>query len=298
VADKRVLGKGLEALIPSTPLLRTREALFDPGASSRESIVKIPLDKIQPNPYQPRLEIDPQGLLDLAQSVREKGIVQPVIVRQKGDLYELIAGERRWRAVREAGLSEIPAIIRNVQDEDLLELALVENIQREGLNAIEEARAYQRLQDEFKLSQADVAEKVGKDRSTIANTLRLLALPDEIQRYISTGLLSEGHARAVLALTSQELQILLARKILAGKLSVRQTEHEVVVLQRTSKHEHRKRTGLHRDAHLLSLEEEMQRILGTKVRIHRRGGRGKIEIEFYGQEDLERIITFLKVNVE
>lgn len=229
--------------------------------------------------------------------MREKGIVQPVIVRQKGDVYELIAGERRWRAVREAGLSDIPAIIRNVQDEDLLELALVENIQREGLNAIEEARAYQRLQDEFKLSQADVAEKVGKDRSTIANTLRLLALPDEIQKYISTGLLSEGHARAVLALSSQDLQILLARKILAEKLSVRQTEHEVVVLQRTSRHEHRRKTTLHRDAHLLSLEEEMQRVMGTKVHIHRRGGRGRIEIEFYGQEDLERIITFFKVNV-
>jgi ParB family chromosome partitioning protein len=297
VAEKKVLGKGLEALIPATPTIRAREQLFDIGGAPREAVVRIPLESIRPNPYQPRVEINPHRLLELAQSVREKGVVQPIVVRHKGDHYELIAGERRWRAVKEAGQHDIPAIVRDVKEEDLLELALVENLQREDLNPIEEARAYQRLVDEFKLSQADIAEKVGRDRSTVSNTLRLLSLPEEIQRYISSGLISEGHARAILSLTGHELQIILARRILTEKLSVRDAEREVVNLQKVTKHGHQRRMALHRDPHILSLEEEMQRILGTKVRVYRRGAKGRIEIEFYGQEDFERILALLKVSV-
>lgn len=270
---KMGLGKGLSALLP-------KDEEFD------GSVFFCPLEEIRPNRYQPRKNVKDASIDDLAASVKEKGIIQPVIIRRADQGYEIIAGERRWRAAQKAGLSRIPAIIKDVSNAEALELALIENIQRKDLNPIEEAEAYERLIDEFGLTQEDVAGRVGKERSTVANSLRLLRLPDYIKEDIYGHLLSMGHARVLAGIENTDSLKLIRDAIIKRALSVRAAENLARGLSKTGKrHSSRKET------HISSLTEDLMRCLGTKVRISKRGKKGRIEIEFYSEEDLDRILN-------
>ena len=265
---RKALGRGLGALIP----------MRDAGRYAEEN--GILLSEIRPNPFQPREVFSDAGIAELTESILRQGVLQPLVVRRVGSGYELIAGERRFRAAQQAGLERVPAVIREADDSELLEIALIENIQRENLNPIEEARAYRRLMDEFRLTQEQVAEKVAKDRSTIANTLRLLQLPDEVKAQISSGMLSAGHARALLNAGSATAQIAVARHVVKNRLSVRDTEQFM--------RKHREPAG---DPDHRALEERLTRTLGTKVKIHlRRGGRGRIELQFYSLAELDGLV--------
>jgi ParB family transcriptional regulator, chromosome partitioning protein len=290
-APKRGLGKGLSALIPARPA-KTFPASHPEGL---ERFIKV--GDIKPNRFQPRRKIRDESLLELAESIREKGVIEPVIVRRLGQGYELIAGERRFRAVQRLGLPEIPAIIRQASDQEALELALIENIQRENLNPLDEAKGYDRLQKEFSLTQEALAKKVGRERSTVANSLRLLTLPAEVQKLLEEDKLTAGHARAILMAGNSARQASLAREIVAKGLSVREAEAkargESVKQAGPSA---AKPKGL--DQYLSNVQNEMQRALGTKVRLVPKGkAKGKIEIEYYSAEDFERIMERLKIKV-
>jgi ParB family transcriptional regulator, chromosome partitioning protein len=279
---RSALGKGLSALIPDTPEPQT-------------GITELDVDLLRPNEYQPRLRVDDARLEELAQSIRAHGVIQPIVVRRAGETYEIIAGERRWRAAQQAGLRRVPVVVREGQTEsphDRLELALIENIQREDLNAIEEGIAYRRLADEFALTQDAIATAVGKDRSTVANVLRLLKLPDEVQEEVAAGRLSMGHARALLALTDAAAQRTLARDIIARNLSVRETEGLVKKSVEPAP-AHPVRTPQPADVHTRAAEDKLRLQLGTRVRIVRRGTKGRIEIEFVSEEELIRIYDAL-----
>ena len=278
---RQALGKGLSSLIPEPPAARP-----DPG------LLMLDVDRIQPSQYQPRSDF--AGLEGLVESIRENGIVQPVVVRQEGERFELIAGERRWRAAQLAGMMRIPAVIRKVGQDRVLELALVENIQRKDLNPIEEARAYDLLISQMNLSQADVAKRVGRERSSVANSLRLLKLPDKVQKMLQGGGLLSGHAKAIVAISDAATQIRVADEVIRRDLSVRETEALVQRLQSgegTAKAGREAGAAVAADPNVRAAEEKMQHRLGTKVRIVRRGGRGKIEIEFYSDEELDRLFT-------
>jgi ParB family transcriptional regulator, chromosome partitioning protein len=280
---RSALGKGLSALIPDTPEPRT-------------GVTELDVDRLRPNEYQPRLRIDDARLEELAQSIRAHGVIQPIVVRRVGETYEIIAGERRWRAAQHAGLRRVPVVVREVQSEsphDLLEMALIENIQREDLNAIEEGAAYRRLADEFAMSQDAIAKAVGKDRSTVANMVRLLKLPDEVQDEVAAGRLSMGHARALLALTDAAAQRTLARDIIARNLSVRETEGLVKKAVETAPPRTAMRPTQAADVHTRAAEDKLRLQLGTRVRIVRRGKKGRIEIEFVSEEELIRIYDAL-----
>jgi ParB family transcriptional regulator, chromosome partitioning protein len=285
---KKGLGRGLGALIPgaSEPRLET-----DGGALS----VRVEVDRITPSPFQPRRTFDEAKIDELAASIRNQGIIQPLVVRRKGDGYELIAGERRWRAAMRAGLTQVPIVVRDASDHEALQLALVENLQREDLNPIEEANGYRRLQEEFQWSQEEMAEKVGKSRPAIANSMRLLSLPTEVQQEVSSGNLPAGQARALLGLHSEPLILSAYREVLAKGLSTRETEKLVrhLLLGRR-----RRRQVPLIDPDLRSIVEELQRLLGTRVRLlpKARSARGKIEIEYYSLPDLDRIIQTIKRN--
>jgi ParB family chromosome partitioning protein len=274
--EKRpALGKGLSALIPDS---------FEP----RMSPIEVDIDRLTPNELQPRGHMDPATLEDLSRSIAANGIIQPIIVRKVGDRFQIIAGERRWRAARLAGLLRVPIVVREVvagAERSLLEVALIENIQRENLNPIEEALAYRRLADQFEMTQEAIAVAVGKDRVTIANTLRLLKLPVDVRADVASGALSMGHARALLALSEEAEQRRMARDVVARGLSVRETESLV------------KKTGEGRapatsstvDVHTRAAEDRLRLVLGTRVRIVRRGTRGRIEIDFGSEDELIRI---------
>lgn len=269
---KTALGKGLEALIPE----------------KGEEIVYLDIDRIFPSEQQPRKTFKDDSLKELAASIKEKGILQPVIVSRVGDgSFRLVTGERRWRAASLAGLKKIPALIKNVASKDSLEIALIENIQREDLNPIEAAEAFSRLIIEFNLTQEELSDRVGKERATIANYLRLLKLPEEVKGCIYNGSLSMGHAKAILALEGKAHQIDAARKIIKKSLSVREAELLAKKISNPPK------TKASRDAQISSLEEKLIRGLGTKVRIINKGKRGKIEIEYYSFEELERLLDIL-----
>jgi ParB family transcriptional regulator, chromosome partitioning protein len=286
--QKKGLGRGLGALIPgaSEPRLET-----DGGALS----FRVEVDRITPSPFQPRRTFDEAKIDELAASIRNQGIIQPLVVRRKGDGYELIAGERRWRAAMRAGLTQVPIVVRDASDHEALQLALVENLQREDLNPIEEANGYRRLQEEFQWSQEEMAEKVGKSRPAIANSMRLLSLPTEVQQEVSSGNLPAGQARALLGLHSEPLILSAYREVLAKGLSTRETEKLVrhLLLGRR-----RRRQVPLIDPDLRSIVEELQRLLGTRVRLlpKARSARGKIEIEYYSLPDLDRIIQTIKRN--
>jgi len=277
--QKKGLGKGLSALIPEIDAPRERP--------------NLEVDRIASNPSQPRRFFDEAKIDELANSVRDQGIIQPLVVRRVGDGYELIAGERRLRAARKAGLREVPVIVREASNSETLQLALLENLQREDLNPIEEAAAYQRLQEEFELSQEEIAQKVRRSRPAVANCMRLLLLPKEVQQEVARGQLPAGQARALLGLENEAMVLAAARDVIAKGLSTRETERLVKRLK-SGRRRRGGETSLS-DANLRSLVEQMQRSLGTKVRLlHRAGsGRGKVVIEYYSLADLERIIRMM-----
>lgn len=290
---RKALGKGLSALLrdfePPGEASAEPQAAPPPGTQAVEGIQQVPLERVQASAFQPRAQFDPQGLQELAQSMRSGGVVQPVTVRPLGDRYELVAGERRLRAARLAGLSHIPAIVRTLSDEQALELSLVENIQREDLNALEQARAFDRLASEFALTQEEIAGRTGKDRATVANLMRLLRLPAEVQQLLEEGKLTAGHARALLKLEdSPVLQRLLAKRMANRRVSVRQAEE--MVERRLPQAKKQRLVRPAQDANVQAAEEAMEQALGTKVRVvERKGGRGQIEIDYYSMEDLNRI---------
>ncbi|MDO9209879.1 MAG: ParB/RepB/Spo0J family partition protein [Deltaproteobacteria bacterium] len=277
---RQALGKGLGALIPEKPPLELE---------GKKVFGTCGIEEIKPNPFQPRKAFGDEKLQELVGSIQEKGILQPLVVRRKGSGYELIAGERRWRAAQKAGMKEVPIIIKDVPESELLELSLIENLQRENLNPIDEAEAFKRLMDQFHFTQEEISKRVGKDRTTITNAIRLLKLPPDIKQSLADGAISMGHARAFLSLDGSEKQRLALKKVLAGGLSVRQTENLVKRLRVRSYPSIQKK-----NQEWNPLVEELQRALGTKVKIIAKGKRGKIEIEFYSHEELDRIIDLLR----
>jgi ParB family chromosome partitioning protein len=283
MADKRpALGRGLSALIPEAAAPATRDAA---SVTPQE----LDLDLLVPNPRQPRTHIAEHHLEELAQSIRAHGVLQPILVRKSDDRYEIVAGERRWRAAQRAGLLKVPVTIRDIRDEDLLQVALIENIQRENLNPIEEAQAYRRLADELHLSQDAIAASVGKDRATIANYIRLLRLPPEVRNDLASAALSMGHARALLALADEPAQRRVAREVVSRQLSVRETE----ALIRHETHPAPTPPPRKVDANTRAAEEQLRLALGTRVRIHRKGAGGRIEIDFATEDELQRIYEIL-----
>ncbi|MFH1479540.1 MAG: ParB/RepB/Spo0J family partition protein [Candidatus Omnitrophota bacterium] len=286
--EKRVLGRGLGALIPERSSI-DKERILE--SKINQGIANVPIDKIKANKYQPRGEFDKKALEDLANSIREKGVIQPVLIRAKQDEYELIAGERRFRAAQILNLKEIPAIIKDVSDLDSFEISIIENVQREDLNPIDQAKAYKRLVDEFSMTQEKIADTIGKDRATVANILRLLKLPQKIQEYVSRGTISMGHARAILGLSDPKEQMRLCTKLVKNDLSVRDAERYAKKLGVSTV---KKQSSV--DPNLVSLEEHLREVLGTKVKILRSKKGGKIEIEFYSDSELEKIISLLKSN--
>ena len=291
--DKRpALGNGLSALIPDSPA----------PAPPASGVVELDIDRLSPNDYQPRLQIDDARLDELAASIKANGVIQPIIVRQTSEGYRIIAGERRWRAARRAGLTRVPVVVKELSGDQaqqkVLEMALIENIQREDLNAIEEAKAYRRLVDEFTMTQEAVAAAVGKDRATVANTLRLLKLPAEVQGDVAAGAISMGHARALLALPGDNSQLHLAREVKTRGLSVRETEALVkrvleggeIIPAPSSR-----TTGASApaDVHTRAAEDKLKLLLGTRVRIKRKAKGGRIEIDFGNESELIRIFEAL-----
>jgi ParB family transcriptional regulator, chromosome partitioning protein len=277
---RKALGRGLSALIP------------DPEGEERRppsAAAEIALSELEPNPYQPRLTIDPERLAELAASIRASGIVQPILVRRRGERYQIIAGERRWRAAEAAGLASVPVSVREVKDEQLLELALVENVQRQELTPLEEAQAFQRLQGELGLSQEEIARRVGRDRTTVANTVRLLKLPRELRELLTQGRLDAGHARALLALERAEDQLALGREAARKGLSVREVERRVALLRAPRGGQRAAR----KEPNTAAAEERLRRALGTRVEIARRGKGGAIRVLFKSEAELQRLYELL-----
>jgi ParB family chromosome partitioning protein len=279
-AKRKALGRGLSALIPEV----------EPAAPVEGAAAEVPVALIDPNPFQPRSAMDPARLAELTASIRESGIVQPILVRRRGERYQIIAGERRWRAAQAAGLSGVPVTLREVPDGKLLELALVENVQRQELSALEEAQAFQRLQDEFHLTQEEIARRVGRERSTVANTLRLLRLPRELRELVAQGRLDAGHARALLALDRAEDQLELGREAARKGLSVREVERRVAQLRAPRQTP----AGSRKDPNTRAAEERLRAALGTRIEITRRGrGRGEIRLAFSNEAELNRLYELL-----
>lgn len=292
---KKGLGRGLNTLIPSEPIIendkikKTKVVLEKEEASEKE--ITIPIQKIEPNPDQPRNQFDEDSLQELADSIKQFGVLQPLLVKKRDNFYEIIAGERRWRAAKLAGLKELPVVIRNFTDNEIVEIALIENIQRENLSPIEEAMAYKRLMEEFHLKQDEVAAKVSKSRATITNSLRLLKLDQRVQHMLEEEMISNGHARALLAIHDGDQQYEVAMKVFDEKLSVRDIEKLVKNLNKPKKEKVKEDYSfLYTD-----LEESMKQILGSKVSIkNRKNNKGKIEIEYYSRDELERIVDMIK----
>ncbi|MDD5224672.1 MAG: ParB/RepB/Spo0J family partition protein [bacterium] len=276
MSTRKALGKGIAALIPESP------------PEGGEKILSLSLDEILTSPWQPRRTIDPEKITELAKSIQESGIIQPITVRRTSAGFELVAGERRWRASREAGLTHVPAIVREVTDAESLMLSLIENIQRNDLNPIEEAQGYARIAEEFNLSQEEIAQKMGKDRATVANFLRLLKLPEEVRKEIQKGTLSAGHGRALLALEGAPAQREIARQIIARGLSVRAVE-EIIHRTKTGK----KKTSVPLtplEAQIRHVVEELKRKLRVRVEIQGRGRKGKLVVYYSSEEELARVV--------
>lgn len=294
MATKRpALGRGLSALIPNTPPPPPREQA---APVERPRAQELDIDLLVPNPRQPRLQINDVKLEELAQSIRANGVIQPIVVRRAGDQYEIVAGERRWRASQRAGLLKVPVAVKEIPDNKLLEVALIENIQREDLSPIEEAQAYRRLTDDLEMSQEDIARQVGKDRTTVSNYMRLLRLPAEVRAALNENALTMGHARALLSLPDDASQRRVGRDVIARGLSVRDTEALV-------KRELEAKPGLKPepepprvDPNTRAAEEALKLALGTRVRIIRKGKRGRIEIDFTSEDELQRIFELLTEN--
>lgn len=279
--EKKALGKGLSALLPSSKASRPTEP---------DDVQRVRIENIVPNRYQPRHTFPEEELAELAASIKESGVLQPIMVRRKGDgIYELISGERRWRASKEAGLETIPVVIRNCSDQESLLLALVENLQREDLNPMETARAYSRMMNEFGLTQDAIAVKVGRDRSSVANFVRLIHLHPEIQELVAGGTLTTGHAKALLGLQSTEEQLRVGKMVAAGTLSVRETEH-LVELSLVGK---KRQPKIPRSSPWADLETRLQKRLGTKVTIHPHKQGGKVVIHYFSSDELDGVVETL-----
>jgi ParB family chromosome partitioning protein len=305
MATKRGLGRGLNNLIPTdeegASASKTSAAKSTAAKPEIKEVIKkveqtLNINKIEPNKSQPRKNFDEDSLAELAESIRQFGVIEPLVVVKRKGYYELIAGERRWRAARLAGLKEVPVVIKNYTDQEVVEIALIENIQREDLNPIEEAHAYQRLIEEFNLKQDEVAERVSKSRTSITNSLRLLKLTDKVQQMLIDDMLSTGHVRALISIEDADLQYETALYIFDKKLSVRETENYVKKLLSGKKNKDSDSAAAQEDLSFLyqEIEERLKNVLGTKAAIKAKGNnKGKIEIEYYSQEDLERITQLL-----
>lgn len=288
---KARIGKGLDALIPSGGVTKTVEKKPE-KAESKDGVVTVKISKVEPNREQPRKNFDEDALQELAESIKQFGVLQPILVQEREDYYEIIAGERRWRAANIAGLKEVPVIIRNYTEQEIVEIALIENIQREDLNPIEEAQAYKRLLTEFNLKQDEVAERVSKSRTAVTNSMRLLKLSDEVQQMVIDEMITTGHARALLAIEDPEQQYILAQKVFDEKLSVRDIEKLVKNLGKTKVQKKSKEKQL--SAIYQEIEETLKGKLSTKVSIvAKENGAGKIEVEFFSHEELDRLIDLI-----
>lgn len=293
---KKGLGKGLDSLIPDNKSMKsvTSEKTVESkeGAAAKSGVQVMKINEVEPNRDQPRKNFDEDALLELSDSIKQFGVLQPLLVRKRKDYYEIIAGERRWRAAKLAGIKEVPVIEKEYTDQEILEIGLIENIQRENLNPIEEAIAYKRLLEEFNLKQDEVAERVSKSRTAVTNSMRLLKLSDKVQQMIIDDMISTGHARALLAIDDPELQYTLANKIFDEKLSVRETEKLVKEIKNPKKPKEKKPVAnsfIYQD-----LEEKMKSVFGTKVSIASKGkGKGKIEIEYYSDDELEHLFDMM-----
>ncbi|MDO5424289.1 MAG: ParB/RepB/Spo0J family partition protein [Eubacteriales bacterium] len=292
------LGKGLDALIPESNAKKTakpeteKQVVVEKVVKKEEVMVKI--SEIEPNREQPRKNFDEDSLLELAESIKQFGVIQPLIVQKREDYYEIIAGERRWRAAKLAGLKEIPVIIKEYTEQEIVEISLIENIQRENLNPIEEAQAFKRLLTEYEMKQDEVAERVSKSRTAVTNSLRLLKLDERVQQMVIDEMITTGHARALLAVEDKETQYALANRVFEEKLSVREVERLMQSLQKEKtekKKEEIPNSFIYKD-----IEEKMKTILGTKVSVnHKKNNKGKIEIEYYSNEELERILELFEM---
>ncbi|HJC48986.1 MAG TPA: ParB/RepB/Spo0J family partition protein [Candidatus Anaerostipes avistercoris] len=292
---RKGLGRGLNTLIPSAPIPDAKlENIAEMNQNKPEHPeMTLPINEIEPNPNQPRNQFDEDSLQELADSIEQYGVLQPLLVKKKDGYYEIIAGERRWRAAKMAGVEEVPVIVRDFDENEIVEIALIENIQREDLSPIEEAMAYQRLMKEYHLKQDQIAEKVSKSRAAITNSLRLLKLDPRVQNMLEEEMISTGHARALLAIHDGDMQYEIAVKVFDEKLSVRDIEKMVKELNRPKKEKKKEETEyqfLYKD-----LEESMKQILGSKVSIkNKKNNKGKIEIEYYSRDELERIVDMIK----
>ena len=320
---KKGLGRGLDALFPEKPAEKKpvpkpitkevnpkqeaesvkttvpasdkKEMTADAPTEVKKTEMLVKISKVEPNRTQPRKQFDEDALVELSESIKQFGILQPLLVSDKGDYYEIIAGERRWRAAKLAGLKEVPVIIKEFNDQQVVEISLIENIQREDLNPIEEAMAYKRLINEFKLKQDSIAERVSKSRTAVTNSLRLLKLDERVQQMLIDEMISAGHARAILAIPDKDKQANVAMKVFDEKLSVRETEKLVKHIVEPPKKKAEKQVNTAEDAIYESLEEKMKGIVGTRVFIHRKkNNKGKIEIEYYSRDELERIIELFE----
>ncbi|HEV2331007.1 MAG TPA: ParB/RepB/Spo0J family partition protein [Verrucomicrobiae bacterium] len=304
--SKSALGRGLGALLggPLTPpapaASPTQPAAAPAVVDSRERVQKVPLDKIRPSAFQPRKQFSDESLRELADSIREQGIVQPLIVRPRGDFFELIAGERRWRAAQLLKLGEVPVIAREADDRTVLELALIENLQRENLNPIEEALGYSQLSNQFDLTQEEISAKVGKSRAVVANALRLLKLPATIQDFVRQGQISTGHAKVILGLADEKSQTIAAQRVVQESLNVRQTEGLVskLLLPRDKDPLSKAATTAAPagDPHVMDLEGQLRDMFATKVKLNYAQGKGSLEISFFSDAELERILQVLGIS--
>ena len=297
MATARGLGKGLDTLIPTGKVEVKSKKSTENSNEVKEPTTTVKITMVEPNREQPRKNFDQDALEELADSIKQYGLIQPIVVQDRKTYYEIIAGERRWRAAKIAGLKEVPVIIKNYTEQEIVEISLIENIQRENLNPIEEAMAYKRLLNEFNLKQDEVAERVSKSRTAVTNSMRLLKLCDEVQQMIIDEMITTGHARALISVEDPEQQYILAQKIFDEKLSVRDVEKLVKDLGKTKKEKKEKEKDKALEVIYQEIEQKLKDKVGTKVSITSKGdGAGKLEIEFYNHDDLERIIALLSSN--
>lgn len=295
-ARKGGLGKGLDSLITDKVSTKQKSTAASPGQEQKkEAEILVKISKVEPNKSQPRKDFNEDALLELSESIKQFGVLQPLLVQDRKDYYEIVAGERRWRAAKMAGLKEVPVIIKNWTEQEIAEISLIENIQREDLNPIEEARAYQRLLNEFKMKHDELAEKVSKSRTSVTNAMRLLKLCEPVQQMVIDDMISTGHARALISIEDSEKQYQLAQKIFDERLSVRETEKLVKnVLNGKEPIQKKKKPDQQLDYIYKNVEEQMKRILGTKVSIKQKDeNKGRIEIEYYSADELNRIMEMI-----
>ena len=295
MAAARGLGKGLDTMIPNKIGGDKTSTESSKKPEIGKDVVYVKIGKVEPNREQPRKSFDEDALLELSESLKQYGVLQPLLVQDKKDYYEIIAGERRWRAAKLAGLKEVPVIIKKLTDQEIVEISLIENIQRENLNPIEEALAYKRLLREFNLKQDEVAERVSKSRTAVTNSMRLLKLDERVQQMVIDELISTGHARALLAITDNEIQYTLAQQIFDEKLSVRETEKLIKKMQSPKQEKAELNQGCSMAVFYEDIEQKLKNIMGTKVSINQKDNKkGKIEIEYYSNDELERIVDLFQ----